>query len=189
MLFNLKYGVLTQPQCCSISNTEYLLNLNAVQSQVQSTYSTSFVFWSPSWQSLHVSILSFTFSCKAHVFVTHILIQWLVAVLADCHPVIMKIQLKLSTVKIKGAGSYLLVCEYVYCTVIGDSFLYWINCLSNKEAESAYIIAQNSQSHWYIKVGNLQPNHIFEGWKSWPASIMASRLYIGSDPPPPFSYL
>ena len=84
-----------------------------------------FVFGSPSWQSLHVSIC-LHFSYKVDVFVTHS--DWLqlslTAFVKNCHRVTMKIKLMLPRVKIQGDGSYPLVCEDVYCEVIGDLFIY-----------------------------------------------------------------
>jgi hypothetical protein len=84
-----------------------------------------FVFGSPSWQSLHVSIC-LHFSYKVDVFVTHS--DWLqlslTAFVKNCHRVTMKIKLMLPRVKIQGDGSYSLVCEDVYCEVIGDLFIY-----------------------------------------------------------------
>ena len=87
-----------------------------------------FVFGSPSWQSLHVSIC-LHFSYKVDVFVTHS--DWLqlslTAFVKNCHRVTMKIKLMLPRVKIQGDGSYSLVCEDVYCEVIGDLFIYiWL---------------------------------------------------------------
>ena len=84
-----------------------------------------FVFGSPSWQSLHVSIC-LHFSYKVDVFVTHS--DWLqlslTAFVKNCHRVTMKIKLMLPRVKIQGDGSYPFVCEDVYCEVIGDLFIY-----------------------------------------------------------------